>query len=63
MQLADRYRGVVAWSKLPDYLGSRLDAAELSAFLDTSPRGYAWLRNAFDKDYYELLATTPGNTA
>jgi iron complex outermembrane recepter protein len=23
---------------------------------------YGWVRNAFDKDYYEVLATTPGNT-
>jgi iron complex outermembrane receptor protein len=23
---------------------------------------YAWVRNAFDKDYFEQLATTPGNT-
>ncbi|SFS01180.1 TonB-dependent receptor [Sphingomonas jatrophae] len=23
---------------------------------------YGWVRNIFDKDYYEVLATTPGNT-
>lgn len=23
---------------------------------------YAWVKNAFDKDYFEVLATTPGNT-
>ena len=23
---------------------------------------YGWVRNAFDKQYYEVLATTPGNT-
>jgi iron complex outermembrane receptor protein len=23
---------------------------------------YAWVKNAFDKNYYELLATTPGST-
>lgn len=23
---------------------------------------YGWVRNAFDREYYELLATTPGDT-
>ena len=23
---------------------------------------YGWVKNAFDKQYYEVLATTPGNT-
>jgi iron complex outermembrane recepter protein len=23
---------------------------------------FAWVRNVFDKDYFEVLATTPGNT-
>ncbi len=48
VQLSDRYRGVVAWSKLPEYLGGRIDAAELSAFLDTSPRAVSALLNLAD---------------
>lgn len=37
-QLSNRYEGVVAWPKLSNYLGSRISADELSAYLDQSPR-------------------------
>jgi iron complex outermembrane recepter protein len=29
---------------------------------DTGFNVYGWVRNVFDKDYFEVLATTPGNT-
>lgn len=44
-QLANRYEGIIAWPKLPTYLGSRISAEELSGFLDQSPRAIWFLQN------------------
>jgi hypothetical protein len=47
-QLAHNYEGVIAWSKLPSYLGSRISAQEFSVFLDQSPNAVSFMANLAD---------------
>lgn len=47
-ELTNRYPGVVAWSKLPEYLGSRVSAEEFTAFLDSNPRAVSFIGDFAD---------------
>jgi hypothetical protein len=46
--LAGNYEGVIAWPKLASYLGGRISAAELSGFLDQSPRAVYLMQDLAD---------------
>ncbi len=46
--LAHRYPGVVAWPKLPAYLGSRVSAEEFAGFLDAAPDAVSFIGNFAD---------------
>jgi iron complex outermembrane receptor protein len=45
-----------------DIDGYTLANARVGFRTDTGLNAFLWMRNVFDKDYFEVLATTPGNT-
>jgi len=44
-ELAHDYEGIIAWPKLPSYLGSRISAQEFSGFLDQSPQAIWFMQS------------------
>ena len=57
-----RFSSNASRSIYTDIAGYTLANVRLGFRSDNGLNAFAWVRNAFDTEYYEVLATTPGNT-